>query len=503
MKTSWKGRLSPALLPWIAVCLFALALPFLPFFHPLLSPDSLHYADIARTLVRGGGLATWHLHLGSRAVPDPFLYWPPLYPAALAGGLKLGLGIEGAFRLVTSLSLLVSALGVFWASLLFRGRGFALLCGAAWLAFWPFQKFWFHAWSEIPFTALSALLLAFLARPASRPSSPWWFLPAGCAAGLAVLCRYPGVAALLPAALALFLVSRKERVPLLSPSTLARAALFLVPFLLLVLPWLLRNLSLGGPFGPPRKPALEGALFFQGVSLFKATLRLLYLPAGAALLLAFLGRWAGKEESPRTRWNKEVLLLHLAFLASYGALLLVLGGLIRFDRIRSRLAGPMLVSLLPLALACGWEVSRRSWKKVPSPGGLPFLGVILAAAWAGGILLRGFPSGGDKRMLPPPVKVWIEKNTPGGALVVAPRGWWVPYQTGRPVLESGYPEQKPLSPEGVEAFLARFGGRFPGVYLLVQEDLAEAVSLAAELTKEGKAGPALFRAGRWRIYLLR
>ncbi len=496
MMDARKGPPLVATLPWVLVCLFALALPFLPFFHPLLSPDSLHYADIARTFSRGEGLAMYHLNLGSRAVPDPFLYWPPLFPVLLAGGLKLGLGMEGAFRFVLALSLLLSFLGVSWTAGLLGGKRFGLLCGAAWLALFPFQKFWFHAWSEVPFTALAALALAFLARGSFRPSSPWWFLPAGIAGGLAALCRYPGIVVLPLAGLAILAAARVEKSALLSKRNLLRAALFLAPFLLLFLPWVFRNLALGGPFGPPRKPALEGALFYQAGGLLSVTLRLLYLPAALAGVLFILGRWGREDEKG---WNKSVFLLLSGFLVFYGGLLLVLGGMIRFDRIGRRLGGPMLVSLLPLALAGGYVLSEKVWRKRPALSALPLVSLLPAVLWAGALFVRGFPLGGDKRMLSPRVAEWIRSHTRAGSLFVGPRSWWVPYQAGRPVLESGYPEQEPLTFEGVEAFLSRFPGRFPAVYLLVQEDLPEAVSLERAFEKKGRLGKTAIRTGRWRV----
>ena len=116
--------------------------------------------------------------------------------------------------------------------------------------------------------------------------------------------------------------------------------------------------------------------------------------------------------------------------------------------------------------------------------------------------MRGFPGGGDKRMLPPRLEAWIEEHTRPGSLVVAPMGWWVPYQTGRPVLESGYPEQEPLTPDGVEAFLGRFQGRFKAVYLLVQESLPEARRLAAEFKRREKIPPPVFEGKGWRIFRL-
>ncbi len=500
MMDSRKGPVLLATLPWVLVCAFALVLPFLPFFHPVLSPDSLHYADIARVFSRGEGLAMEHLNLASRAVPDPFLYWPPLYPLFLAGGLKLGLGMEGSFRLVLALSLLFSCLGVSWTAGLLGGRRFGLVCATAWLALFPFQKFWFHAWSEVPFAALAALAVAFLARACHRPASPWWFLPAGITAGLAALCRYPGVAALPLGGLAILAVSKRERSSLLSRKNLLRAALFLVPFLLLFLPWLLRNLSLGGPFGPPRKPAPEGALLYQAGALFAASLRLLYLPAGLAGVLFILGRWGLKTE--KEGWNSSALLLLWGFLLFYGALMVLLGGMILFDRIGRRLAGPMLVSLLPLALAGGYALSERAWKKRPVLWDLPLVSLLLALLWAGALRARGFPGGGDKRMLPPRVAQWIRTHAPPGSLVVGPRSWWVPYQADRPVLESGYPEQEPLTPEGVKAFLGRFQGRFPAVYLLVQEDLPEAVSLERAFRKEGLLEKPGIQQGRWSVYPL-
>jgi len=218
------------------------------------SPDSVVYLGTARNVVAGRGLTVPY---GSE-VDRPLTFYPPLYPAVLAGlGLAAGDPVAAARWL---------AAGLFCANVLLAG----LLAG--WRGAAPWQPLaaagllltaptmvGLHsmAWSEPLFLGLGFGGLLLLARTLEQ--GDWAALVlAGAALGLALLTRYAGLAFVGAGCLALVLFSDEPwRARLVRAGVLGGIAV--AP----LLAWTARNQALAGT-------ATDRALAFHPIGLVHA-----------------------------------------------------------------------------------------------------------------------------------------------------------------------------------------------------------------------------------------
>jgi hypothetical protein len=428
-----------------------------------LSPDSVHYLDVAESLRRGLGPVSFLLHLASPGVPSATGLWPDGYPAALSILERLGLDAARAPAVLNAAALVVLALSLRALARLAALPGWLTITAvAAAVAHPALRHVLAHAWSEPLFVALTTATLALLAHGLAR-GRPAALLAAGAAAGLAFTVRYAGlflVGYALAAALGWGLWAgwpvRRH---------LGAAARLLVGPLLAAPLALGANLrGYGHAFGLPRLPApdLGLALLDRGRELLAA---LDVLPAcwGTALLLVALllaGRTAGPREvppRPEPAPRLAVAALLVGWLPWYvGALLLSVARLVT-DPIDQRLLSPAIPALVLAAFLLAAPRLRRL-------AGRP--GWLLAGA-ALGLALVGHVDAAVQRRRDPPVLqaspellAWARARAAPTTLVVASRGWELRSGAGAVVLEDGYPDMAPLEPGAVLAFLEGPGRAF-------------------------------------------
>lgn len=455
--------------------------------HMQFSPDSVHYADVAHTLLRERTAATWHLTLNSERVPDPQLYWPPGYPLLLAGAMAAGASLPTAAWIVAVLgSTATLVLLVCWLPRaewgLLGAVSFVYLifvCGVA-----------FRAWSEPAYSALMLGALICLAMALSRQRARLAFGPAfaaGLLAGGAIMFRYPGIA--LVAALALTALvapivgPRRVRVRivgLLAP--LAGAAL-------VVGPWMARNLALTGRAFGPERPASTRAL----TDIIAALGGSIYVDFGAillALLFAAVGYHAARRGDdadgppPDRPFLRTLAITALLAAGAQLALTLLTHVLYQVDEPpNTRYFFPSYLCALMAGLALigpAWPPAaglRRRWPLVALLALPLVVGPLFAERAARDVTPRRTA-----------LEAWVEANTAQNALIIGHRAWAVRFYTGRPVLQSGQVADPSIydGPE-VARFLRRFGDRFDGVFLLLPNTIPEG-ERAAILTGYRAAG---------------
>ncbi len=123
--------------------------------------DSAYYFSAAESLASGHGLRVEISPLDSPAWTDIFAAWPPLYPAILSIGIRVGLSVEGSARLWGLLSVLGMAVALFWLAYLLSGRWRVAAIGAALaLTVRPVWQSLHYGLSEPLFMALSYVTLA-------------------------------------------------------------------------------------------------------------------------------------------------------------------------------------------------------------------------------------------------------------------------------------------------------------------------------------------------------
>ena len=440
------------------------------------APDSIHYTDVARTLLREHTAATWHLTLNSERVPDPKLYWPPGYPLMLAAVMATGASVQTAAWVVAVLCWsAVLGLLVFWQ----RHAEWGLLGAVAFIYMLFAWGIAFRAWSEAPYSAFMLGALVCMAAAIGSGDTwraTWLGLIAGVLAGGAAMCRYPGIIIVPALALAALIV------PLKRDDAWSLRWSALVPMLgaaaLIVVPWIARTISLAGvAFGPARPPSDRSLSWVLG-----ALGSSLYLDFGAvllALLFAIVGFHRAPREPQVEGAESHPLFLHaLAIAALLCALaqsgLLVLSQLAwQIDEPPSqRYLFPAYLCVVVAALAVigrtrpPAHVLRRRWPSVLALA-LPLVLAPLAAARFAHDVTPQRTALDD----------WIAANTSPRALIIGHRAWPVRFYTGRPVLESGQVADPPVF-DGVlvAQFLRKFGDRFDGVYLLLPDTIPEEIT---------------------------
>jgi 4-amino-4-deoxy-L-arabinose transferase-like glycosyltransferase len=473
-------------LPWV---LIGLALSMSLAVRLDYSPDSMHYVDIARNLASGQGLTSFHLNVFSQSVPDAALFWPPAYPVLLAAFMKLGLAPLLAVRAVFVLAFTATAVLMYLIGKRLATRTGGIICLMIWLGVAPHLNIWAYAWSEPLFIALSAAFVLVLARAVRRSFQPAGFLAAGALAGLATMCRYTGVTALvagLVATACLIYVKRPRRAGLVLVTSLV---LVLLGFALVASPWFLHNRSITGNFmGVARPPAITSLP--ESIARMARSLGSdLMLPLGVAAILIALGgssraSFGGTLKNMIAPADNPIAFISVVWTVVYLGTLLVVASTYEFDPIDTRLTSPVYIVLIPLLIAIGYAVyaggsavsERLSGAALAVVFGLLVASVVVNCGARLQLLKRD-------RAEVPAVAEWIEDRTPHNSLVVGLDAWWIRFRTGRPVLESG--DMIDLSPGKVSAFLRKFGRDFPAIYVLASGTTAEKSELKRGYASHG------------------
>lgn len=226
----------------------ALALAFIrvPGLH-----DPIHYYNLARHLVQGQGFTVdyvWHYSTLHDSIVHPDDHWMPLTGVIAAGGMLLG-GVNVGAALLPFLLLgallpvLVYALARQWK----LSEGSALIAAAFALALPEFVTNSLHTDTTLPNMLLVGGTIYALNHGMQRGTARS-FVIAGVLAGLAYLNRNDALL-LLPMlvvlALAYRFFGREQR----APGTLRNLWLVPLAMLIVVSPWLLRNLAELGQLG--------------------------------------------------------------------------------------------------------------------------------------------------------------------------------------------------------------------------------------------------------------
>jgi len=452
------------------------------------NPDSIHYVDVARTIAHDHIIGTWHLTAESQRVPDTLLYWPPLYPIALAIFIGMGLSAGVATWAVSVAGYTASA----WLLSMWQKRpalGIAGVLAFIHLAFLSGVPF--RAWSESVFVPLmlgSLVVMAAATASESTRRAGWLGLGAGALAGGAMLARYPGVAIAPALAAVAFLAPwhEDEQEGVRRNAILAAAG----GMALVIIPWLVRNVALNGRlFGPARPPnmrPISEILFFTGASI--------YYDLGALLLALIFGvvgfhlvrrRESGADERhggatlgersvPALQNGDEGRLRDWVFsggLAS-GAMVCALSqiALILLTYLLFQVDEPPTKRYFFPAYTCVLLAGLALFQRARLPERVLSERWGLLVALAAPIVIGPMFAGSVATNVTPretQLDQWIDMNTAANDLIIADRGWPIRFYTGRPVLEAGQVAATPISEgEKVAAVLERAAEKVGDVYVI-------------------------------------
>lgn len=319
--------------------------------------DEEVYVRIARNLLAGKGLIL---------TPQRKAVFPPLYPLFLAGVLKTGLPLFPAARVSQALLGALSCLlvgGV--ARLAFSGLGERVNRGAGFisaslLAVYPMAVVY-------PARMMTENLLLFLLPAAvlallrgvisTRPLL--WILLGGGLAGLGALCR-PTLLPFVLLALIWLAVAGYER-----PGYLIRAGGFLIAFILVILPWQVRNYRVLGTVVPITTAAGANLYIANNPAAIGGSMGYRYLLRAGVFHLG-----SDENEIPYNRHYRDRA---LKFIRENPVrfLRLSLRRLIWFYHLDYHYRGPVVLVIffhlmLALALAGAW-LARRCWRTALLP----------------------------------------------------------------------------------------------------------------------------------------
>jgi hypothetical protein len=330
-----------------------------------LNMDSFYYIDAARTVLTEGHYATYLLTTGSQQVPDPALFWPPLFPLLLSAGKISGLSFLTAGRLISVVSF-VAVLALFWVlARQWVSRAWASVLALVWLAVLLQQDFWWYVMSDPLFIlSVEAFLVATFAAERRCWRRPHLF-GLGMIAAAASLLRHMGLS--LVVALLAYLVILSVRQRRVGEGAL-RCGIFMLGFGLLYAPYLTNNLLTCGTLLPNPRPVLQGALADETYRVVRSVLKDLvpaFLVLGPWLLLQ---RW----KSVREIWSDSGLAgnprrFGVLWMALYWGIL-VITATRAVVSVYTRTCSPAYpVAFLAMASLVRTSALRRwNWRRVPS-----------------------------------------------------------------------------------------------------------------------------------------
>jgi hypothetical protein len=442
-RATWIGVLAVS-----AVCLlFSLGLQY--------TPDSLHYLSVAHGVASGEGL-TGSLLAVDLPIPRPLDLWPPLYPLALAAGLGLGLGADAAAILVNVLSMALLAAALFRLAPAGRQGRYLWTCAALIILYRPFCHVVGYAWSEPLCVALLAVVLAIEVRAGDASRLEWISFWEGVTLGGAVLTRYAALFVLPGLVLSRLLRLREQ--PRAWRAHAAGLALLGAGALLVITPWLVRNLRLfGGLLGTPHVARDDRVIdsLLSGVNTLLGDAS--YGAFGLLCLASVLGlglsahRSAGGAPASLLQRMRPAALVSL----SYAVFLFFMAARTHMDTLDNRLLAPLGVGLIPLASALLVELLERAalWRAPV----LMTTGVLVIAGhlWAPVRERMKRPLHGLEQLREriAPLPDWVAGHVTERDLLLGPQLWYVHPFSPAPVMAHGYPERGFMTAETLGPFL--------------------------------------------------
>ncbi len=468
-----QNRCAPRFSFSIALIVLSLFIGFSVTRKPAFSLDSIHYADMSKSIAQEGRFVTYHMNLNSSSIPDPAFLWPPVYPCLLAIPQYAGLGIVDAVRLVTILSIVVITFLSTAVSAAVVPRGLARLSALIVLLAIRNMYFFRLAWSEPPYIAIVMVFLL-CSTMHLRDGRLLWLMLGGAAAALGLLTRYVGLV-LLPVALVVVLQRLFIEGHLKRPVALIRFLALGCSFALVSGPWFLRNIMIvGRPFGPERPPSATGLI--SNIRLLVGTLRT-DLPLTLAILTIAAAVLIATRRTMQSDAVKSPIFQVVVMFSIYGAghvvFQLLMSTMYQFENLGTRYLCP---AYLPLIVLAAWSVHFLLSRFGLVVGRSAY--AICVSILALSILYRGMPfsPAGWRYFLTDrsstvasEVDEWIMGNTDESALIIGDEICEVSFRTGRPVLESGYHSHPPLTESGILAFLNQFDHQIPAAYLLCRK----------------------------------
>jgi hypothetical protein len=327
-----------------------------------LSPDSLVYIGVARSLLEGNGV-TYLNDVGELA---PVNHYPPLYPSMIAG-----LALTGMDPLIAAkwMNAFFFAANVVLVSLvaLASTLSYGASLTAALLVFTSFPMVQIHsmAWSE-PVFVLFGFSGLFLLASYLQGARRGLLYASASAIAVSCLARYAGIAFVWTGVLGIFLPAPRQ-----GKKRLADAFVFSMLSLLPLMAWVCRSLWLAGSaanrtfgFHPPTGDDLITALnslclwvFPAGILAAPVWMRLAALGMGLLLVL----RFTGQKTLPTARSYR----LAAIFLFAYGIFIFVarcfFDSAISFD---TRILAPAYVAAMIVVVS----IMAQWIKNTPSSG---------------------------------------------------------------------------------------------------------------------------------------
>jgi len=325
---------------------------------PGLSPDSVGYISIARSLAASGE----YVRFDGGLAPE----WPPLYPLLAALLHKL----TGADALITAgvVNALCHGVTVYVSGLLLarvaRESPLAKVLGVVAVAMSPaLLAVSVMAWTEPLFICCVALFLLALHGIVAGDRSPRWVALAALFAALAALTRYIGVALIPVGALVILLYYAAK--PL---QRWAAAALYSAGALLPLAAWMWRNQQATGTLMGARAPSsftLSQNLGFtwetiQAWFLPKEVVPLRYGLAIGAGLVGFLVWALLRQRLDAPKGRAAYALPSFLLIVAYLVMLIVTSTTTAYDQITNRLVAPIWVPLV-VVLMVGWDLLTSRW----------------------------------------------------------------------------------------------------------------------------------------------
>jgi len=467
--------------------------------HLKISPDSVYYVDVSKTLVDEFQLATYNLTLNSAQVPDRALLWPPGYSCVLAIPRICGLNAIQAVRLVAILSILVICFSGYALCATIVDSAPGKVCFLILLAMIANMFIFHYAWSEPPFIAFVMLFLLFCSKHI-RDGRLVWLVLAGIAGAMGFLTRYVGVVMVIVGFAAVFqrlLITNETKAPI---AALKRLSVFGLTFALVSGPWLLRNMLLmGRPLGPARTPATTALA--ENAQLVLTTF-LADIPWVFAVLLTVMALLFYRYRSSVLALFKNATAhsgaVVLFFAIGYTVLVVLLSCLYSLDPIDSRLLSPIYLPLAVVAAASA-HAAIVNMSVGPMKPAYSFLSVAMALA----IVLSFLPLSRQqwktilavtKDLRTTDLDHWIATNTRPEDLIMGNGTWRQRWTANRMVLASGYPSMPELTETGIVAFLDRQLPAVTSAYLVCTAGDA--------LDQSVEAWPICFRSRKGKVVRL-